>query len=453
MTASPFPHRTFTGWATDFSSVPLLEPWPSTSLDGRVQTDLHHAFGRAQEAGYNEVILWGLACGRSWSPHLPDTLTSQQAATVRTVISDARAHGLSLFLGVGVYSWGYDRIIAEHPGLDGGSEQAMCVSQPEAWEWVQRILDFMVDQFDPDGFSMQSADQGRCPCDRCAEMSVLEYHSRATAQTAAYLRSRWPSKIIQVSTWGLDLGNPAERDAIVAMARDVDVLNDQANSAARAGSDERRALIQALANTGCSYGTENGWYIDPPPFWCRDRWFLPIALRNVDYYRRLQADGGSAVERYILPLANPGAEVGFIFDGLLLSQSDRDPVSALAQALTAVFDPRPSALDALLAMWRTVESAYLDNTSTGRSERAIHLSSVHYSGLLPTERQLLRPEYLLRMTPAGLESYRRALHEAFEMTGKIQHELGRADRAHALRASVGTALADVERISAYRGGR
>ena len=78
-----------------------------------------------------------------------------------------------------------------------------------------------------------------------------------------------------------------------------------------------------------------------------------------------------------------------------------------------------------LAMCRTVESASLDTTSAGRSERAIHLSSVHDSGLLPTERQLQRSEYLLRMTPAGLESYRRALHEAFEITQKIQHELGR----------------------------
>ncbi|MHB0876518.1 MAG: hypothetical protein ACYC5O_10810 [Anaerolineae bacterium] len=439
--AEGFTHRLISGWISDYGSVPRMEPWPSITLDDTLEADLLEAFDLAATCGYTGVILWGLLAGRSWSPHLGAAMEADRRVRVLRLIEAARSRGLALLMGLGLYSWGFDEIIAADPRVDGGSASTMCGSRGASWEWMQRVIDYVFAEYDPDGVSMQSSDMGRCPCDTCRQLGSLEYHARLNAQATTYIRSRWPHKLIEISTWGMDLANPDDAEHVRAMCAGADILNDFNNSSATRGAANRRALAAALP---CAFGTEGGWWLDPPPFWERTKWFVPLATANVGYLRSLREDGGRSVQRYILPVANPGAEVGLIFDGMILADPYRDPEQALAGALRVVFAPRgDAALVALLDVWHGVEDSFIAAMPSPERARMVGLSGVHYSGTAPRGPRPSRPEYLLRMESASLAGYGAALEAAAARARPILPTLARRDRADRLERSLAAALADV----------
>ena len=269
-----FQYRTISGWASDFSSIPRLEPWPSTVLDQQLVADLYQAFDLAQASSYTGVILWGLLVGRSWAPYLPQTVTEDRARLVRIILDELRNRKLSAIMGLGLYSWGFDSLIASYPAIDGGAPDKMCGSRPESWDWMRQVVDYIMEEFNPDGVSMQSSDQGRCPCDSCQEMSSLAYHAMINNQVAEYIRTRWPEKLIEVSTWGMDLGNPADFPLVQKMTAHADILNDFNNSSAQHGRSYRKNMIGSLE---AAFSTEQGWWLDPPPFWDRKNGFCQLA--------------------------------------------------------------------------------------------------------------------------------------------------------------------------------
>lgn len=428
---SSFTHRLVTGWTSDYSSRPLWEPWPSIVLDKAMLADLLYAIGRTHEAGYTGMILWGLIAGRSWNPFLADTVNDARRRDILMIIEAVRSKGLDAYLGLGLNSWGFDAIIEANPEVDGGSPQNMCASRPQSWEWMRKVVDFVMSEYDPDGVSMQSSDQGRCGCDSCQEMGALEYHATINDQVAGYIRERWPDKKIGISTWGMDLGNPAEQDHVLKMTRHVDVLNDFNNSAARTSRENRKALIGAL---GCAYGTEQGFWFDPPPYWERDKWFLPFSLSNVSYWKDLKADGGDQIERYILPLANPGAEVGFLFDGWMLQDLTRDPTKALADALQFVFEPKDQAgLDGLIELWELSEDAFIAALPRRDQPRQISSSRIHYTHPTPSHYLATRPEYLQQRSPEVLTTYHNSLQQAASLAAKLRPVLSQARSRDLLR--------------------
>lgn len=424
--SSAFTHRLVTGWTSDYSSRPLWEPWPSIVLDKAMMADLSHAIWRAQDAHYTGMILWGLIVGRSWNPFLADTVDDARRRDVLTIMEDVRAAGLDVYLGLGLNSWGFDGVIEANPDVDGGSPQNMCASRPQSWEWMRKVVDFIMSEYDPDGVSMQSSDQGRCGCDSCQEMGALEYHATINDQVAGYIRGRWPHKKIGISTWGMDLGNPAEREHVQRMTRHIDVLNDFNNSAARGGRDNRKTLIGAL---DCAYGTEQGFWFDPPPFWERDTWFIPFSRSNMPYWQDLKADGGDQIERYILPLVNPGAEVGFLFDGWMLEDLTRDPTKTLAEALQLVFEPQDQASrDGLLELWDSAERAFIGMLPRPGEPRQISSSRIHYTHPNPSRHLATRPEYLQQRKPEKLAAYQLSLQQSAALAATLHPTLNTRGR-------------------------
>lgn len=447
--AEGFTHRLISGWISDYSSVPLLEPWPSIRLDDRAETDLLQVFDLAADWGYTGLIVWGLLAGRSWSPRLGAAIDADRRARVLRLVEAARRRGLKLLMGLGLYSWGFDEIIAADPRVDGGSGSTMCGSREASWEWMQRVIDCVFEQYDPDGVSMQSSDMGRCPCDTCQALSSLEHHARLNSRASAYIRSRWPDKLIEISTWGMDLANPDDAEHVRRMCQGADILNDFNNSAAARGAVNRRSLIRSLP---CAFGTEGGWWLDPPPFWPRDKWFVPLAGANVPYLRGLHEDGGRSVQRYILSIANPGAEVGLMFDGAMLRDPYADPQRVLPDALRAAFEPRSaSALEGLAEVWRGVEAGFLAAMPAPERPRMVGLSGVHYSGAAPQGPRVQRREYLLRMTAAGLAGYRASLEAAATVAAGITPDLGRPGSAERLQRCIANALADAAWAQGARG--
>jgi hypothetical protein len=448
MAETSFTHRIISGWIIDFSSIAAVTPWPSIALDQRLTADLLQAFDRAQTAGYTSIILWGLLAGRSWNSSLPDTVSPARKQQVLQIMEEVRRRGMKMIMGLGLYSWGFEEIIAAHPELDGGAPDKMCGSRPESWDWMQRVIDFVFEEYDPDGVSMQSSDQGRCPCDACQEMGSLEYHAKINEKVSAYIRSRWPEKFIHISTWGMDLSNPDEAKYVQQMTQHADALNDVINSAARYGRQNRKALIHSLK---CAYGTEQGFWVDPPYFWDKDRWFLPFSLRNVPYWQSLKEDGADAIERYILSLVNPGAEVGFLFDGWMLQDLRRDPIQTLQDALELVFEPRSTAArQGLLDIWQTVENGFIDHLPRPAEARTIHPTNVHYDHPNPADALKNRPEYLMKMKPASRSCFGDSLQGAIQNLVKIRAELGQPLKAAMLERCMRRNLADVESVRAYK---
>jgi hypothetical protein len=166
---------------------------------------------------------------------------------------------------------GFRQIIADNPDLARGNARVMCSSNPDAWRWQAHVVDYIF-QWDLDGISMQSADQGRCRCDECAGIGDIEYHARINSRTADYVKRQWPDKLVGVNNWGMTFEDPRDQPHLVELGRHVDYIIDAHDTARRAGDAYRRALI---ASVPCAWGTIGGWAVEPPQHWARDRWFLP----------------------------------------------------------------------------------------------------------------------------------------------------------------------------------
>ena len=267
-----FRHRSYLGWITDLATRPHpTTQWPAIDVDEALLTDYALTFATMRRLGMNEIVIWGLFVARHWPIDVETAVDDERAQKVRTLLDLAHTHDIRVVSGLGVYSWGFERIIAEHPSLSRGNPQAMCASNPEAWEWQRRVVDYVL-RWPLDGVSMQSADQGRCPCSDCAALGDVAYHAALNARVAEYVRSLRPEALIGVNSWGMTFDDPADLPHLVELGRYVDYIIDAHDTARRAGAEYRRQLIAAVP---CSWGTIGGWSVEPPQHWDRERWFLP----------------------------------------------------------------------------------------------------------------------------------------------------------------------------------
>ncbi len=95
------------------------------------------------------------------------------------LIDLAHAKGLRVISGLDAHtSSGFDEILHANPNLMKGNSHTMGGSEEASWEWMRKVIDYAFTRFPIDGVSMQSADQGRCTCDRCSRYSATEHHVR-----------------------------------------------------------------------------------------------------------------------------------------------------------------------------------------------------------------------------------------------------------------------------------
>jgi len=190
-----FRHRGYPGWITDLATEPdPTAAWPSMRLDKRLLEDYCRTFDLMKLLGFNEISIWGLYVSRAWPVRIKSSVDRERSRMMERLIDQAHKHGIRVYSGLGVYSWGFEEIIEAHPELSRGSKQVMCTSNPKSWEWMRRVIDLVFERFPIDGVSMQSADQGRCRCRQCRTYSDAEYHALLNVRAAEYIRSRWPAK-------------------------------------------------------------------------------------------------------------------------------------------------------------------------------------------------------------------------------------------------------------------
>jgi hypothetical protein len=356
---SGFIYRGYLGWITDLATfADTYAEWPSMRVDDALLKDYRETFRLMKLLGFEDLCFWGLYVSRAWPVDIKSAVTPERAKRIHKLIAAARASGIRIVSGLGVYSWGFEEILRVNPKLrKTANPSTMCGSEEESWEWMRKVIDYVFTRFPIEGVSMQSADQGRCACEKCSRYSETEYHVMLNIRCAKYIRSRWPGKVVAVSGWGMRFEDPANLPALVDLSRNIDYLIDVRDSSRRKDPALRAKLIASLQ---CAFGTLGGPQVEPPQHWARDRWFLPTVRGAAGHLQSLYAEGGRACEWFYHILANPGDEISTWVVGRTLADPATPWRKHLDSSVEQIYRVRNSTVrDGLSEAFLAAEDAYL----------------------------------------------------------------------------------------------
>lgn len=433
--AGSFRHRGYLGWITDLASEPDTNAqWPSMRLDERLLKDYRQSFDLMAHLGFNEISIWGLYVSGAWPTDIKSCIAPDRDRAVRTLIDDAHRRGIKVLSGLGVYSWGFEEIIKANPQLARTGPLTMCASEPQAWTWMQKVIDFVFTQFPIDGVSMQSADQGRCRCPQCQAYSDPQYHAELNSRVGRYIRDRWPGKVIGVNCWGLPLGDPASFESLRKTSRMVDYIIDARGTSRWESKTSRQELIRTLA---CDFGTIGGPQVEPPQHWARDRWFMPTLRRTGEHLASLWADGGRACEYFFHILANPGDEISMRLAGRILKEPQVSWERHLHAAVKEMFEAdRDDVCISLAQLLLRAEEAYFRHLPPDISG-TISLEPLVSNRPGP-------PIYLKeRLTAAQRQEYGKAIESLLPEFEKQASEVRQPGKVRKIQACLRNVLADL----------
>ena len=420
----PFRYRGYLGWITDLATLPDTNAaWPSMKLDDALMRDYTETFRLMREWKLRDLCVWGLYVSRAWPVDLSASISKERGARVEKLIADAHDHGVRVISGLGVYSWGFDEILKANPHLMKGNKSTMCGSEDESWEWMRKVIDYVFTRFPIDGVSMQSADQGRCPCDKCKRYTETEYHSRLNIRCAEYIHAKYPRKSVAVSGWGMRFEDPASLPHLQELGKHIDYLIDVRDSARQRDPALRRRVIETLP---CAFGTLGGPQVEPPQHWPRDRWFLPTIRSVGDHLQQLHAEGGRACEWFCHILANPGCEISTWVAAQMLADPGAGWRTHLNHSLERIYRTnRVSTRDDLAEAFLAAENAYLRHIpdfSSGTISMEPLVSSAPGA-----------PVYLTkRLTPDQRQAYSADLHRVRAQFEKLAPDVPEKRRVRAI---------------------
>jgi len=458
----------FCVWINDIRNEPIIDSWPSVIIDKRILDDYKEMMVLLKRAGYNAFDIFGLLTNHNWPLDIKSVITSERKHLVEDMIKTAHNNDIKIIYGLGVYSWGFDKIINEDPEVRGTNPSAMCGSKPKAKEWQERVIDFVIDNFDIDGFHLEVADQGRCKCPDCAKENNVQYYSRINSQTAQYIKEKSPDSLLLVNTcgympWG-DFVKEEDFKYLYEMGKHIDVFIDGGNHGLFIREEDRKKFIPEFE---CDYGTSGGFWIYPPQRWDRLRWFIPHMNRNAEHLKKLNNDGGRTCELYMGPAVNPGTEANIFFNGLLLSDLERDNKDILTEVVGSLYKPKSSGdLGDLVEIFTRAEDVFFNNWSQDRltgipkeysdglddifewskktSERAFpgELMLEPIQGNIPGP-----PVYLvIHMTPEGRMGYKNELKDILNDLNKLGNGFDDAGRLNRIKVCIENTIKDIDSI-------
>ena len=388
----------------------------------------------------NLAVVWGLFAANAWPVPFENVIPPEREELLRRFVDAAHARGIKVLAGAGIYSWGFDEVIRKVPGSGAGHAKAMCAHSDIAWDWQRRTLDFQMDpRWGLDGISMQSADLGRCECERCKRLSASAHHRLLLVRCAQHVRAARPEWIIGQAAWGMRVDEAEQLAHVQEISKYLDYMIEVRERSARGEAGRRATLIRSLH---CAFGSVGGIFVEPPPRWDRLRWFVPCGLTAANNLKRLHADGGQAAEHYVRPFANPAEEVSWRTGARVLSAPDTEPMAALTEAVVAVYGVSGRAAEDLADWYRRAEEAYFTRTlfKTDMGPLQVEVTK----GVPPNEPGY--PHYLMaeRFPAEQFPGYKRDLEALREELPRIP--LGRPEAARRTLACIDGTLADLAAV-------
>ena len=419
-------------------------------------------------AGYNAFDVFGLLTNSRWTEDIVSTISNERKGLVKQVIDIVHRHDLKLIYGLGVYSWGFDDIIAQNPQVRGTSSQAMCASSQEAKSVMFRVVDYIVENFEIDGFHLEAADQGRCTCGQCKKYNDVDYFNRINILVATYIRKRWPEKILLVNTsgylaWG-DTFTNEQLQSLVSLCNQIDVFIDVGSHGFFVDKADRRAFS---ASVGASFGTANGFWIYPPQRWNRLRWFIPHMQQNYETITEVFADGGDSSELYLSPLVNPGVELTVLCNGLTLQNPLRPFEDILQEGILRLYGDLSeedrvhlqrifrSAEDLFFSSYRPERNRTLDEQYSDGVENIFIWSADHPEAAKPGELFLERlfgigpgyPCYLtVHFDAKGRNAYLEGMMKLHEEISLLCNRNPKCDRLKRIEQSINATIGDLQMV-------
>ncbi len=432
-----FIHRGYLGWLTDLSRTDRPEvPWPSIVIDSSLIVDYNETLDFLERSGMNEITVWGLFTNTSWEPIIENTINPERGKIVKDIITKAHRKGIKILCGLGVYSWGFNKIIKQNPDVQCPcNEEVMDPARPEAWEWQKKVLDYIMDNFKFDGVSLQSADRGRCTCREFGSVTELEYHAMLNQKVVNYIRSKRKNFLIGISGWGMNYGNPEDLASIVRMTRNVDYLIDVGETALKGGRAYRQKLIQSISP--CKYGNTGTPNIEPIQALPRNRYFVPTANRSCQRISELYNDGGLACETYYRTRSNPGDEYTIEAVAILLNDPGMDIKTACNETIRAIYKPvNDSVLNELVKIFSEAEDAYF---ICAEGDKDIIL-------LMNRNSNVASSQYLKKMSESSLQVYKRIMQAQYNRAAGLKAEVENKDKFQVLLQCFENVLNDIEQI-------
>ncbi|MFO1021247.1 MAG: hypothetical protein U0903_11195 [Planctomycetales bacterium] len=454
----------FGAWINDVRLEPLpFASWPPEILDDVAEQSLIETMRLQAASGYNMFDVFGLFAAWGWPVDIASAVDRERDARVRRIQKVARELKIKLIYGLGVYSWGFDKIIQHDSAVRGPNVHAMCGSREESWEWQKKVIDFIL-RYDFDGYHLEASDLGRCTCENCMKAWPVKatYYNHITAKCADYIRKQAPGKYISAITiswadWNKGF-TEEDKQNLIALSSKVDSILDQGHHGLYVKEPDRIGFVEKLH---CKFGTSGGFWVYPP-FRChRERWFLPYTRKTGKHIQQLYADGGRTVLFYQGPITNPGVEANMAFGGKIMSDVTRDVGDVLAETLEELYRPKSGeAHKMLIETFQLAEQSYFSNMNYDAD--GVHLKGLAaYAG--PGELHIgfgiglasgtsAIPVYLYEpnLNDEGRKAYAKGLETCLENVCKIEHQVQATERMRRLKSSIYHALDDVMNIAYAR---
>jgi hypothetical protein len=345
----------FGAWINDMRNEPLpLENWPAPAFDSETINSALRAFDVQSEAGFNLVDNFGLFATTSYPLDIVGAFGDpDRRRKVQGLIAAAKARGLKTLFGLGLFTWGFDEIIRQDPGVRGKDRagkphaHAMCGAKEKAWKYVEKIIDCALGEFDFAGVHQESADLGWCDCAECGgKDGGVGYNIRLNTRAAEYIKRKWPDKLINVipinwlSGTGREHFDAEEKKAIIELGKHIDCFMDQGWRGTYVADAERKEFCRQLP---CAYGTSGGLWLYHSARVDRTSYFLPYPRRTSQAIRAHFEDGARGCMFYQGPMINPAVEINTAVGGRILKDPSRSPEDALFEALGVYFKPKNAA--------------------------------------------------------------------------------------------------------------
>ncbi len=467
--APSYPYRIgFGAWINDMRNRPLpLQNWPAPQFDDLTIEGAIRTLDVMSEARYTHLDAFGLWATGDYPPDIKSAFQDRERTRrLRKLFKEAERRNIGMVLPLGLFTWGYDRIITEDPEVRGKDDKgnphahAMCGAREKSWTYIERLIDTAMSQFEFTGVHMESADQGWCQCPECAgKDGAVGYNCRLNTRAADYIRSKWPDVLIYTIPinwvpWKLAENGHQQQftreefDHVVRLSDHIDIFMDQ-------GHRQNYVPTEWIPELRCKYGTSGGLWLYHCVRVNRLSYLIPYPKRACELIKRDYDRGARGCLYYQGPMINPGVEVNSATAGRILKDVTREPREILEEVIEEYYQPRTEKARQLLTdIFLRVEDGYFGrwNPETIKTAHQLDIPGEFSSwGLFGEEPDI--PGHLIEpfLDKEGRLSYKDELIQCLRDLEAIEPDLASKERAERLMDSLVLTVQFLKTYIAYKG--